>query len=592
MHNVLILAAAVESPGLLGGFFVPAIIIAVVIAVAVVGFIVASRYKTIPPNGIGVFFGREYSYNYTEDGQQKVGKRGFKIVTGGGKILLPVVERYEVMSTAAFQVEIQEQQVPTAKNVPVNITAVATCRVSPNPDEQSNAVQAFLGKSQEDIRNTISEILRGHVRSIIAKLSVEQILRDRAEFNKQVLEESSDEFRRLGIQIVTLVVQDVQDTEGYIKALGRKETAAIIRDAEIATAEAKKDTEVKTSNAAREAAEVKAQNASKVAEAEKNRDIQIAEFKVQTEGKKAEADLANAIAKTAQEQQLRVKEAARDAAAAEAGIAVQEKAATLNQKKLEATIIVEATAKAKAQLIEAENLQSVAERTARRLEIESVGKANAAVKEGEGIASKTRTIAGADAEATRVKLTAEAEGNRATQLANAEGVKANQLAVAEGRRATLLAEAEGAEKGLLATANGKRASLLAEAEGTEKLAEALKQLSEQGKFIMVLDRLPLLLDKGGEAGAKMLSAIFDPLGESVGAIKSVSIVDMAGNGKNGVTGFAGALPSMVTEFFLKAKASGVDVSPLLRLLKMDPAELAKMAGMVAPATDVAATPAS
>jgi regulator of protease activity HflC (stomatin/prohibitin superfamily) len=306
MHNVLILAAAAApSTGLLGGFFVPAIIVAIVIAVAIVGFIAASRYKTVPPNGIGVFYGRKYKFTYTEGDQQKTGERGFKIITGGGKILMPIVERYDVMSTAAFQVDIKESQVPTAKNVPVNIMAVATCRISPSPDEQSNAVQAFLGKNQSEIATTIGEILRGHVRSIIAKLTVEQILRDRAEFNKQVLEESSDEFRRLGIQIITLVVQDVQDAEGYIKALGRKETAAIIRDAEIATAEAKKETQIKTSNAEREAAEVKAQNAAKVADAEKTRDIQIAEFKVQTETKKAEADLANAIAKTSQEQALR-----------------------------------------------------------------------------------------------------------------------------------------------------------------------------------------------------------------------------------------------------------------------------------------------
>jgi flotillin len=584
MKSMLLLAAA--DPGLLGGFFVPAVIIAGVIAVAVVGFVVASRYKTVPPNGIGVFYGRKYKYTYTDNGQPKTGERGFKIITGGGKILLPVVERYEVMSTAAFQVEIEEQQVPTAKNVPVNITAVATCRISPNPDEQSNAVQAFLGKRPDEIKATIQEILRGHVRSIIAKLTVEQILRDRAEFNNEVLNESGEEFRRLGIHIVTMVVQDIQDSEGYIKALGRKETAAIIRDAEIATAEAKKETEIKTSNAQREAAEVKAQNAAKVADAEKNRDIQIAEFKVQTETKKAEADLANAIAKAAQEQSLRVKEAERDAAAAQAGIAVQEKQAALNQKKLHATVIVEAEAKAKADLITAENRQLVAEKTARQLEIEAQGKANAAVKEGEGLASKTKVVASAEAEATRVRLLAEAEGNKATALA-----------AADGKRAALLAEAEGSEKNLIATAEGKKAALLAEAEGTRELAAALKELSEQGRLIMILDRLPLLLEKGGDAGAKVLGAVFEPLGESLGAIKNVSIVEMGGNGdgKSGVAGFAGSIPSMVTEFFLKAKAAGVDVTPLLKLLKMDPTELAKMAGIVtaasAPATDVVATPA-
>ena len=565
MHNQLLAAADVSS-----GWLLPTVAVSAVVALFVTARAVASRYKTVPPNGIGVFYGRKYAYTYTDTAGNTVkGYRGFMVIQGGGKIQIPVVEKYDVMSTAAFQVEIKENQVPTVKNVPVQITAVATCRISQNPDEQSNAVQAFLGKEQNEISVTIQEILRGHVRSIIAKLSVEQILRDRAEFNKQVLEESSDEFRKLGIQIITLVVQDVQDSDGYIKALGKKETAAIIRDAAIATAEATKETEIKTSNALRDSAMVKAENAAQVADAEKVRDIKIAEFKVQTETKKAEADMANAIAKTTQEQALKVKEAQRDAAQAEAGVSVQEKQAILNQKKYEATTITEATAKAKAALIEADNAQQVAERTASRAVIESTGRANALIKEGEGVASKTRTVAAAEAEATRVRLTAEADGNKATLLATADG-----------RKASLLAEAEGSERSLLAVASGKRAALLAEAEGTEKLAKALAELSDSGKFIMILDRLPLLFDRGGDAGSKMLSAIFDPLGQSLGAIKNVSIVDMGGNGGKGVNSFAGSIPAMVAEFFAKAKASGIDVSPFLKLLKMDPAKLAEMAGFV------------
>lgn len=554
---------------------------AVIIAISVTGLVIASRWKVVPPNGIGVFYGKNYS---VKDSSGTLVKRGFKIVTGGGQFLIPVLERYKVMSTEAFQVSIEESGVPTAKNVPVTIEAMATCRISANPDEQANAVQAFLDKTGDVITKTISEILRGHVRSIIAKLSVEQILRDRAEFNKQVLEESADEFKRLGIQIITLVVQDVSDDEGYIKALGKKETSAIIRDAAIATAEAEKDTKIKVSHTQREAAEVAAQNAVMVADAEKIRDVQVAEFKVQTETKRAQADLANSIAKTGEEKKLRVAEAQRDADAAQAGIAVQEKRAQLKEKELEATILTQARAERTASIISADAKQEVAQRTAKELEIQSEGRKNAAIRDGEGQASKTRSIAAADAEATRVKLTAEADGNKATQLANAEGV-----------RATLLAQAEGSEKSLLATANGKRAALLAEAEGTEKLAAALKTLSEQGRLIMILDRLPQLFKDGGEAGAKMIGAAFGPLGESMGAIKNVSIVDMGGSGgTSGISKFTDSIPQAVAGMVAKMEAMGLDVKPLLKLAKIDPSKLQSMMGMIDTVTstvDVDVTPA-
>jgi len=540
----------------LSGLTIPAIAIAVVVALAVVGVVVASRYKTVPPNAIGVFYGRKYA---AKDAQGNAIERGFKIVTGGGKILLPIVEQYQVMSTAAFQVEIEEMDVPTAKNVPVQIKAVATCRISSNPDEQSNAVQAFLGKQPQEIAMTVLEVLRGHMRSIIAGLTVEQILRDRAEFNKKVLEESADEFRKLGIQIITLVVQDVKDTLGYIQALGQQEVAEKKRDAAIKTAEADKETKIKVSDAQREAAQVAAQNAAKVADAEKDRDIQIAEFKVQTETKKAEADMANSIAKTTQEKNLRVLEADRDTAAAQAGISVQEQRAKLKERELNATLIVEANAKRDAAIIDADALQQVATRTAKRVEIEADGNRAAAIKEGEGIASRTKSIAVADADATRVKLTAEADGAKAAQLAIAAGSEAN----------------------LLAAAKGTEAELLAKAKGTLELAEAMKSLDERGQLLLVLDKLPGLFDKGGDAGAKMLAAVFTPLGTSLGAIKQVSIVDMGGtDSKGGVAKFAGSIPSMLAEMLVKAEAQGIDIKPLLKLAKIDTGKLQQMIGLV------------
>ncbi len=541
---------------LLSSLTIPAVIIAVVIAIAVVGIVVASRYKTVPPNAIGVFYGRKYT---SKDNDGKTIERGFKIITGGGKILLPIVEQFQYMSTAAFQVGIDENGVPTAKNVPVKIEAMATCRISPNPDEQANAVQAFLGKQSAEISATVSEILRGHVRSIIAGLSVEQILRDRAEFNKRVLDESADEFKKLGIQIITLVVQDVSDEVGYIKALGQQETAGTIRDAEIATAEAKRTTQIKVSDAQREAALNAAQNAAKVADAEKDRDIQIAEFRVQTEGKKAQADMANAIAKTTQEKNLKVLEAERDTASAKANIAVQQQRAELRERELNATLIVEANAKKAASLIDAEAQQQVAERTAKRIEIEANGRAAATVKDGDAQATKTRAIATADADATRARLTAEADGTKATQLATAAGVEAN----------------------LLAAAKGKQAGLEAEAIGTEKLNKALATMSDSAKLIFILERLPNLLDKGGEAGSKMLASIFTPLGQSLGAIKNVSIVDMGGkDGGNGVAKFAGSIPAAIAAMVANAEALGIDVKPLLKLVKLDPSKLKEMIGMV------------
>ena len=576
MQNTLF--AALDLSKLL----VPGLIIAVFLGIFFIVWTIIKRYKRIPPNAIGIIYGKK---NKVVDDTGKVTESGFRIISGGGAFVIPIVEQYAEMNTDVFQIEISEEDIPTLQNVGVHVAGVATCRVSQVPQEQINAVQNFLGKPITEMKNIIGQILRGHLRSIVGGLEVEQLLRERGSFNDRVVSECSVELSRMGIKMLTLVIQDVRDKEGYIDALGKSAVAVAKRDAQIATAEAERETRVKTSDAARTAAEATAKNDALIKEAEKARDIQVADFKKQTATAQAEADMAGQIAKTAQEQRLAVLEAQRDAAQAEAQTKVEEKQVARRQQELEATLIVNAEAEAKALSIKAEgerkahSINAETRKTVAALDSETAtltaeGKRSAAVKEGQGQAERTRLAAEAEADATRKTLTAKADGD-----------KANLLAIAEGQGARLRAEAEGEGAKLNAGAEGKRRMLLAEAEGTEKLAEALAKLSEQGKLILVLDRLPGLLDHGGDAGQKIAEAIFGSLGKSLEKIGSITITDLGGgNGaKNGLATVGGVIPQMVTDLVASMSARGFDVSGLLKLANINPTGLAEM---VSPSTAI------
>lgn len=457
----------------------------------------------------------------------------------------------------AFQVEISEHNIPSAKNVGIDVHCVATCRISMVPEDLANAVTAFLGKDEHYIRQFLQEILKGHMRSIVGKLDIDQLLRQRDDFNKQVLAESSEEFKRLGIQIVTLVIQEVKDAHGFIEALGKQAIAETMRDANIKVAEAEKETAIRVSNAEREAAQAKAANAAQVAEAEKTLQMKQADYKREVDAQKAVAETSYALSKAQQERQLRVLEAERDAASKEAQIAVQEKEGLRKQKELEATVIVEAEAQRRAGVIRAEAAQQMtaleAETFRKKLEIEAEGQRVAAVKIGEGEASKTRAIA-----------LAKADGDAAQ-------VERRLLAEASGKRQALLAEAEGKEK-----------LLLAEAAGTKQLAEALQLLSEQGKLIIILDKLPLLLDRGGDALAKVAREVFGAVAKPFESIEKVSIVDMGGhsNGNsNAIEKLGDVVPATVFRFLANAKAQGLDLTGLLKLAKIDASEALDMVGI-------------
>jgi len=497
---------------------IPFMIILLALAFLIVLRVIASRYKKIPPNAVGIFYGRKYVHRDPATGKEQV--LGFKVVGGGGRIIIPFVESYQEMSTAAFQTEIDEKGIPNKDNVKINVKGVATCKISSIPEDLGNAVQSFLGKNADEIKVFVQNILKGHLRSIIGKLDIDSLLRERDQFNKKVVEESAEELKRLGIQIITLVIQEVSDEYGYIDALGKRAVAEAVRDANIKVAEADRDAAIRVSTAQREAATVRAGNEASIAEAEMGRDIKKAEFKVKTDTKRAEAEKALDIANADQEKTLRVKQADRDAAEREAQIKVQEMEAVRKQRELEASVVKQAEADRQKRVIEAD-------------------------------AAKQQVILQAEAEMQRLMKEAEGRKNADTFLGEGEAAKT---------RATLLAIAEG-------EAAKKKQALLAEAEGTTQLAAALARMSADARLILVLDRLPVLFDRGGDALSKVATSVFSSVAAPLGSIDKLEIVDM-GSGR-GLDQISSVVPNTVFRTIAAAKAQGIDITKMLNFLGID-----------------------
>jgi flotillin len=532
-----------QLTGPLRMLLIPAMIVMIAIAFIIVVRVMASRYKKIAPNKVGIFYGRKYTWVDPTDGKSK--KRGFRIVAGGGSLLLPIVEELQELSTAAFQTEISENDIPNHDNVKINVKGVATCKISNAPEDLNNAAMAFLGKTDDDIKGFVNNILIGHLRSIIGKLDIDEILRQRDTFNRRVIEESTEELKRLGIQVITLVIQEVSDAHGYIDALGQKTVAEAKRDASIKVAQAEGETQQKTSDAQRQAAVVVASNAIAVAEAERDRDIKRAQFKVMADTEKAKADQALAIQTAEQEKTLKVKQAERDAAEKEAQILVQEKEGARKQQELNATVVQVAEAERKRSIIQAEAAKSVAV-------LQAEAQSESAIRKAEGEKQASTLFGEGEGAKVRATLTAKAEGEAAI------------------KKQALLAEAEG-------QAAMKGQVLLAEAEGTAKLAEALAKMTDAAKLILILDRLPKLIELSGEAGEKIARATFASVAAPLGNIDSIHIVDMGGGG-NGVNQLANLVPNTVFKTLATLKASGIDLEALAKKAGIDISSISRMVG--------------
>ncbi|MFH1295325.1 MAG: hypothetical protein ABIH84_01985, partial [bacterium] len=216
-------------------------------------------------------------------------------------------------------------------------------------------------------------------------------------FSQRVQEVAVEDMAGMGIEIKSFVIKDIDDKEGYIKALGAVEIQAKLRDERIAIAEAN-----------RKALETEAQQDLIGKTAELERDLQVHQKTEATNLREVQKDLAVELA-----QQNKDREVA------------EQKALAVAQQK-QAEVIVPAEAEATAKRI-------IADGERQKIEITAEANAKAAETTANGTAKAVKLAADATAEATRKTKTAEADGTQAILLAEAEGTRAKLLAEAEGQ---------------------------------------------------------------------------------------------------------------------------------------------------------------
>merc|ERR1712226_953461 len=138
------------------------------------------------------------------------------------------------------------KSVETAMGVALTVTGIAQTKIMYNKEDTQLLKKACenLGRSTGEIEEQIQDTLEGHLRAIIGQLTVEQIYQDRDEFSRQVRETASPDLGKMGVQILSFVIQEIYDEVEYLSSIGARRTAEVKKDAEIGITNATKDAEV------------------------------------------------------------------------------------------------------------------------------------------------------------------------------------------------------------------------------------------------------------------------------------------------------------------------------------------------------------
>ncbi|MBD0268085.1 MAG: flotillin family protein [Cyanobacteria bacterium Co-bin8] len=183
------------------------------------------------PNEVVILSGRKWR---NQAGQEV----GFRILTGGRALRIPIVETIKRMDVTTMPVPVEVRSAYSKGGIPLHLQAIANIKISSNPNRVGNAIERFLDHKPDEIVRVARETLEGNLRGVVATMTPEQVNEDRLKFAERIASDVSSDLAKLGLQLDTLKIQNVSDEVDYLKSLGRQRIAMIIRDAEIAESDA------------------------------------------------------------------------------------------------------------------------------------------------------------------------------------------------------------------------------------------------------------------------------------------------------------------------------------------------------------------
>ncbi|WP_311198928.1 flotillin family protein [Paenibacillus hexagrammi] len=386
---------------------VPVLVIGVII---VLGLAFWARYKTVGPEQAmivtGTFLGNK-NISTDESGSK------IKIVRGGGAFIWPIFQQSEFLSLLSHKLDVTTPEVYTEQGVPVIADGVAIIKIGGSVEDVATAAEQFMGKPIESLKGEAQEVLEGHLRAILGSMTVEEVYRNRDRFAQEVQGVAARDLKKMGLQIVSFTIKDVRDKHGYLDALGKPRIAAVKRDADIAEAEAVRDSRIQKARAEEEGQKAELLRDTNIAEAGKEKELKIAAFKKEQDTAKAEADQAYHIQEARAKQTMVEEQMKVELVRKEREIDLQEKEIQVRQKQYDAEVKKKADADRYAveQAAEADKAKRMREADARQYTIEAEAKANAEQRrlEGLAIADAERAKGSAEAEVIRLRGLAEAE---------------------------------------------------------------------------------------------------------------------------------------------------------------------------------------
>ncbi|MDD9709013.1 flotillin domain-containing protein [Seohaeicola sp. SP36] len=380
----------------------------------------------------------------------KTGIGGRRVIIDGGTLALPYFHEITRVNMQTIRMTVSrtgEAALITKDRLRVDVGADFYVSVTPQAETITRAAQT-LGKrlfQPDQLRGLIDGMMIDALRSVAARMTMDELHENRAQFVREVREGLAEAMANYGLQLDSVSLTGLDQTpfsaldeNNAFNAVGMRKLAEVIAKSKKERAEIESESDVSVRRAAMEAAKRKLeidleQRRAEIAQGQEIETLMAAQL-AEVAQRKADSERTAAQARIRMEQDIQAADIAREQAIREAEIAQSralEDAESDRQIQLSAKSQEESRAKAQADAARAEAVTAAeAVQTARAMAeaerrralalIAAQEQAEAAAKRAEIAAASDKATAADKADARR----AEAEATKAVELARVEAERA------------------------------------------------------------------------------------------------------------------------------------------------------------------------
>ena len=457
------------------------------------------------------------------------------IKVSGGAFVIPIFRKASYFDLCMLTVPADSDEIKTKTSVPIIVDW--TAQIRPNTKDMNilrKAIISFKERGNDGIIDDVKLTLMGAVRGVVATLTPEQVQNDKETFKNEIMKSVQDELDEMGLELVSLNIQDITDRNGYYDSIATVDMEEKRKEAEKVKALANQQIRQQTAESEKLARHSELDTELQIAEKAKDNSLKKAEFKTETDKANADAAVAGQLQQT-----IRMQEVAEQEGKVE--VVRQEQANLAAQKRKEVVKTDAETERVKAEIkaeekanvakINAEAQAKVAEQEARIMTIEAEANAKVMEQEASGRAKAVEVDATGKAAAIKKEASANAEKIRLEGETEADIISKKGIAEAEAIKAKKLAEAEGEKALAEARAGNDRVNFEIEKLKIENEAR-IQIATNMGSIMAEIGKNAQFINLGGSGTGAGTNVLTDTLSSIPLLMKNLDVQNQALNGQS------------------------------------------------------------